>query len=85
MADERAATWAMLALMALLGTLASFRHPPAIPPERMPATAAKPWMADCLPGVGPRTRERAALDIRAGKLDDLPVNARATARELFAW
>jgi hypothetical protein len=43
-------------------------------PAPLPSAAAEPWMADAIPGVGPRTRERIANEIRAGQV---PAAARA--------
>jgi hypothetical protein len=40
-------------------------------------------MADSLPGVGMKSRERAAAEVRSGELERLPPAARARARELF--
>ena len=53
------------------------------PPAPLAAASAEPWMADCLPGVGIKTRDRAAAALRAGHLAALPPRAQATARDWF--
>ncbi len=40
-------------------------------------------MADCLPGVGIKTRDRAADLLRAGRIAALPPRAQAMARDWF--
>lgn len=53
-------------------------------PERQPANIATPWMADCLVGVGPRQRGEMARHLRDGRLDLIPLRARARAFLIFA-
>jgi len=55
---------------------------PAIPP-RLPKTQVTPWVADCLPGIGPRRRDNAAAALAAGRLGELPAGSRATAAQLI--
>lgn len=56
-------------LLLLLAGLAWLR-PPAqrLAPPLLPAASCEPWMADAIPGVGPKTRERAAARIHAGQV-----------------
>jgi hypothetical protein len=42
-------------------------------------------MADCLPRIGPKTRERMARAIAAQQLAALPKPARAQAVKWFTW
>ena len=53
------------------------------PPAPLACASAEPWMADCLPGVGAKTRERAAAAVRAGHVAALPARAQAMARDWF--
>ena len=53
------------------------------PPAPLAAACVEPWMADCLPGVGIKTRDRAAVALRAGHLAALPPRAQAMARDWF--
>lgn len=53
------------------------------PPAPLPAASTEPWMADCLPGVGIKTRDRAADLLRAGRIAALPSRAQAMARDWF--
>jgi hypothetical protein len=46
-------------------------------PGKMDPTQAEPWMADCLPGIGPARRDAAAEAIRSGRA--LPVATAAAA------
>ena len=48
-------------------------------PDRQPASAAQPWMADCLVGIGPKRRDEMAQWVRAGQWEHLPTRARARA------
>lgn len=52
---------------------ANDRHPPAAQPAGDCAT----WMADAIPGVGPKSREQVAARIRAGEVP-------AAARDWFS-
>ena len=52
----------------------SFLHLPQTPP-RIPMTDCVPWMADCLPGVGPKRLTNAVTAVRTGQWDQLPKQA----------
>lgn len=81
---DRLRAWTCVAALLPLGLLAWLRPLPAPPvPPRLPLSAAQPWMADCLPGVGPKTRERMAAALRAGRISDLPRQARNEVEMLF--
>ena len=58
----------------------------AWPRERLPPRMqeCEPWMADCLPGVGLKTRDEMAASIRVGNLQKLPAKARVAAGLLFS-
>ncbi len=75
----------LIAVAGLLVVLGLWRREGPRPPARIPHTACTVWMADCLPGVGPVTAADAAAAIRRGELAALPQEARATARQLFAF
>ena len=74
-----------LVLLVAIGGLAVWRaaRPPA--DHRLPAAQAEAWMADCLPGIGPVTREAMAAAIRSGDLEALPARARPVARRVFSF
>ncbi len=58
---------AVLALLLLAAGLACLRPlPDRAAPEPLPAVMCEEWMADAIPGVGPKNRESAAAGIRAG-------------------
>ncbi|MBN8524506.1 MAG: hypothetical protein J0M02_04110 [Planctomycetes bacterium] len=66
------------ALLLALGGIAWLRPmPDRGAPTPMPADGCLTWMADAIPGVGPKTRDAVAARIRAG---DVP----AVARDWFA-
>lgn len=71
-------------LLLLLGGVAYFRPIP-VPgaPPRIPLSLATTWMADCLPGVGAKNRQRVAEMLRSGDCDALPKRAQAMARDVF--
>lgn len=74
----------LLVLLLALGLFASLRPGQARPPPpRQDAAQALLWMADCLPGIGPKGRERALAAIRAGDWARLPAKAQAVARDCF--
>lgn len=74
----------LLGLMVGTGASAWLRDARAAAiPERRTASAAAPWMADCLVGVGPKRRAEMAQHLRAGRWDLLPARARARAAQLF--
>jgi hypothetical protein len=86
--DGRSRMQALVAavLCASLGLLAWWRPMPMpSTPPRIPASAAEPWMADCLPGVGAKTRDRTAAAIRGRRPEELPRRAREEAQDLFDW
>ncbi len=76
----------MVAAVVAIGLLSLVRQPIArsLPPK-IPADQAKAWMADCLPGVGPKSRERVAQGIRERDLSGLPPAARGRARVWFGF
>ena len=84
MPERRGEVAAALVALVALGAWATGmpRQPPPVPP-RVPANEVQPWMADALPGVGPKRREAAAAAIRSGRIEELPPAARAVAAEVF--
>ncbi len=84
MNGPRAQALLLGAALPLLGIWAETRPQPGTGvPARIPLSQAQPWMADCLPGVGAKTRDRLAAALRAGRWDAVPVRARASARAWF--
>jgi hypothetical protein len=82
---DQGQAWLAVATIVALGVLAWLRPmPPQIVPARIPATQAEAWMADCLPGVGSKTRERMAEALRNGDTGRLPPQARSLVQELFS-
>ena len=75
--------WAAV-LVVLLGATRLWHGNLATVLPRVPAERAEPWMADSLPGVGPKSREAVADAIRRADLAGVPTSAQATARELFS-
>ena len=60
---------AVLLLFALIGAVATLRPPrDRAAPAPMPAARAEGWMADAIPGVGPKRRDAVAEGIRAGRI-----------------
>jgi hypothetical protein len=58
---------AVLTLLLLAAGLAWLRPlPDRTAPEPLPAASCAEWMADAIPGVGPKSRDQVAADIRAG-------------------
>lgn len=53
----------VLALITVLRPTASRQAPPPLAPA-----ACQTWMADAIPGIGPKRREETAAGIRAGVL-----------------
>jgi len=51
----------LLALLAVLRPLPSRQAPPPLAPA-----VCQSWMADAIPGIGPKRRDEAAAAIRAG-------------------
>lgn len=54
-----------------------------LPPAQIPAAQVQPWMVDALPGVGPKRHAAALAAVQAGRFEDLPKAARATAEQVF--
>lgn len=81
--NPRRQAWTALALLTTLVALAPLRPAPRSSPSRLDASRAEAWMADCLPGIGPRRREMAATALRDGRWNDLPQAARIAAAEAF--
>ncbi len=67
-------------VVALLAGWAALR-PRSLPPPAIPAVAAEPWMAEALPGIGPRTAATVAAQIRAGQ----PIRPARSASAAAAW
>ncbi len=74
---------AALALLLAIAAVAGWRAQRPTPDHRLPAADCLPWMADALPGIGPKRREGATAAIRAGSLVDLPAQARSLAEQVF--
>lgn len=53
-------------------------------PGRQSIDAVRPWMADCLVGIGPKRRDEVAQQLRAGRWEQIPLRARARAGQFFA-
>lgn len=76
------ASLVLVLLLLLLALVAGLRSPPD-EERRLPAAVAEPWMAQALPGIGPKRRQAAAAAIRAWRLDELPATARGLVPQLF--
>lgn len=63
---EAAAAAILLIALGILGALRPTADRAA--PAPLPAAACTTWMADAVPGVGPKTREAVAARIRAGQV-----------------
>lgn len=60
---------AALALLLLAAGLAWLRPlPDRAAPAPLPAAACETWMADAIPGVGPKNRDQVAAGIRSGAI-----------------
>lgn len=79
---ERIALISVLLALAIWGAVRPRRL--ATAPPLIHAQQAQPWMADALPGVGPKRRDAALEALRAGRFADLPKPARATAELVFS-
>lgn len=66
----------LVAVVLALGALRSLRHRDSVIPPKVSAAEAAPWMADCLPGVGPKRLPAALAALRSGAWDQLPRQAR---------
>jgi hypothetical protein len=79
---ERIAGVVVLCALALAWSLAA--PPVRTAPQRCATAQAEPWMADCLPGIGPARRVAAAAAIRLRDHSALPRAARPAVADLFA-
>lgn len=68
---------AALALVVVTGLTVIRPMRPAEIPAKMDIVQAEPWMADCLPGIGPARRDAAAEAIRSGQALPVPTAAAA--------
>ena len=68
---------------AFVWLLAMYLRSPRPVDVRWPASACEPWMADTLPGIGPKRAAQAAAAIRRSDWEALPPRARAAAQRLF--
>jgi len=65
---------AVLVVLLLAAGLAWLRpQPDRAAPEPLPAAACEVWMADAIPGVGPKSRESVAAGVRSGTIPDAAV------------
>ena len=80
--SERWWSMAGIGLVLVLGLLGRWIDRPAAPAKRNPAKAER-WMADALPAVGAKRIDAALESLHAGRFDELPKQARATARTVF--
>jgi hypothetical protein len=68
----------LILLVAVVLAFASLRplmRQDVVIPPKIPAAQAAPWMADCLPGVGPKRLPAALAAVRNGAWDQLPHQA----------
>jgi hypothetical protein len=72
-------------MVAVVALAAPLLPAPPPPPAPVPHAAAEPWMAEALPGVGPKTADQIAAAIRAGDRAALPARAHSAAAAWFAW
>lgn len=71
-----------IGLVLALGLFGRWIERPAAPAKRDPAKAER-WMADALPAVGAKRIEAVLESLHAGRFDELPKQARETARTVF--
>ncbi len=81
---HRAPAFALVLVMLVIAGLAWRPAPGANIPPLMPLSDATPWMADALPGVGPKSRDQIATQLRQGNIKEIPTRARATIDRLFS-
>lgn len=82
--DERG--WPAAMVLMLVVALLAWRPSPAPDvPARIAIDQGEAWMAEALPGIGPRTRDLRWQQIRAGDLRALPHRAGVLAAEVFTW
>lgn len=73
----------LMAAMVVIGVL-TLRSPPTPQlPYRIVVNSAVAWMADALPGIGPKTRESMLHKIRLGAFESLPARAQHIAGQVF--
>lgn len=76
--------WVMvLVAMLIIGAFTLRSAPSPLVPNRIPVNTADAWMADALPGIGPKTRESMLQKIRLGAFDSLPARAQVIAHHVF--
>ena len=77
--QESVTAGVMAALAVVVVTCLTVIRPmrPAEIPAKMDPAQAEPWMADCLPGIGPARRDAAAEAIRSGRALPVPTAAAA--------
>lgn len=78
--------WLMV-IIAMVGIGGWSLRPAPAPsePQRIPHARSEVWMADALPGVGPKTREQHWQRLKDGRLDSVSEPARIVARQIFSW
>jgi hypothetical protein len=80
---DRTPTFALVLVMLVIAGLAWRPAPGANIPPPMALSDAAPWMADALPGVGPKSRDQVAKQLQQGSIKDIPARARAMVGHLF--
>jgi len=75
---------AVIGLLLAIAVVAAARRAAAERDHRLPAGDCEAWMADALPGIGPKTREAMAAAIRSGEWRHLPSGAREVAKRVFS-
>jgi hypothetical protein len=83
MMSDRIPRLTLFSAMVLCGGLAWRPAPGDLIPTRMPLSETQPWMADALVGVGAKSRDQVAQQLRAQHLSSLPARARAMVPVLF--
>ena len=82
---HRAEALAAAMVLSVLAVLALWHQAPGQSPGLIPAAQAEPWMADCLPRIGARTRVKMAEALRADAVERLPGPAQVQATRWFTW
>jgi hypothetical protein len=82
---HRAEALAAAMVLSILAVLALWHQAPGQSPGPIPAAQAEPWMADCLPRIGARTRVKMAEALRADAVERLPLPAQVQAARWFTW
>jgi hypothetical protein len=78
--------WVVVVLaMLVIGGLSLRSVPTPGEPARIAAHDSQDWMADALPGIGPKSRDLMASHIRAGAFDSLPARSQVIAKLVFTW